>query len=630
MKTLAVLIAAGWSLLLASADAANVSLTVIAETGMARPEGGTFGELQTAAEPQIHGSEIYFMDNGHLYRYRQGGTEMIVSNGAVYPELDYGPIYVGRWGFNPIGEEHVILQAGSTGGMVIAEYDHGTVRWRADPRTPIAGTTNLLPRLLNYAASRDKTLVQSDSYDPASNVWYSISNGAAHVFLTNGAPIQGTDAKLGFAASIYIGPSNYVLYAKLSTGAEGLLLKDDTGIRPIILSDAFVPELGRSFLAFSSVAFDENGLAFVGVDPTLSGYICRYYQGQLAPLLPAGSGIVAGGPIGFDGGNTACFATVGTNSGIHVFAGDIPVEVAIPSRDSVPLVRMERKCLSGNTVVVVVLDGQTNRIVKAELTFEDAIPVPGDYDGDGEEDPAFYDEASDAWFVRTRTRTFESYRFGYGPTLPAPGDFDGDGTVDRAVYDPPYGNWYIAQSTDGFTVRQFGYEQARPIPADFDGDARADVAVYDPATGWWYIMTWDGAFRAQQFGYAGTQPIAADFDNDHAADLCAYETATGNWYILPSTDPFSVRQFGYPGVTPLRADFDGNGADYAVFDPDNGRWYAIGQVAGFTAREFGYHGVREVNADYDGDARSDLAVYDQGTAIWYILRSSQGFTMGGL
>jgi len=71
-------------------------------------------------------------------------------------------------------------------------------------------------------------------------------------------------------------------------------------------------------------------------------------------------------------------------------------------------------------------------------------------------------------------------------------------------------------------------------------------------------------------------------------------------------------------------DFDGDGkADISVFRPSNNVWYLNRSTQGFSAAQFGSGGDLIVPADYDGDGKTDIAVYRAGT--WYLQRSGSGF-----
>ena len=100
-------------------------------------------------------------------------------------------------------------------------------------------------------------------------------------------------------------------------------------------------------------------------------------------------------------------------------------------------------------------------------------------------------------------RSFEvngaSYFWGLGSDIPVPGDFDGDGQTDIAVFRPDIGYWYVRTSSSGFSsyfAYQFGVSTDTPVPDDYDGDGRTDIAVFRSSTGVWYILTSSSGFAS--------------------------------------------------------------------------------------------------------------------------------------
>jgi len=72
-----------------------------------------------------------------------------------------------------------------------------------------------------------------------------------------------------------------------------------------------------------------------------------------------------------------------------------------------------------------------------------------------------------------------------------------------------------------------------------------------------------------------------------------------------------------------RFDFDGDGqTDLSVIRPVDRVWYLNRSTAGFSAVQFGLPTDRIVPADFDGDGKTDIAVFRNGT--WYWLNSGSG------
>ncbi|MBX3281956.1 MAG: VCBS repeat-containing protein [Acidobacteria bacterium] len=73
---------------------------------------------------------------------------------------------------------------------------------------------------------------------------------------------------------------------------------------------------------------------------------------------------------------------------------------------------------------------------------------------------------------------------------------------------------------------------------------------------------------------------------------------------------------------PAMFDFDGDGkTDASVYRPSNNVWYLQRSTAGFTAYQFGTADDKPVPADYTGDGKTDVAMYRPSTGTWYVLRS---------
>ena len=75
---------------------------------------------------------------------------------------------------------------------------------------------------------------------------------------------------------------------------------------------------------------------------------------------------------------------------------------------------------------------------------------------------------------RSCTAVFTNYAFGMSGNVPVPRDYDGDGNVDAAVYRD--GTWFILRSSDGGVTETNwgGAPQDIPVRGDYDGDGKTD------------------------------------------------------------------------------------------------------------------------------------------------------------
>lgn len=111
-----------------------------------------------------------------------------------------------------------------------------------------------------------------------------------------------------------------------------------------------------------------------------------------------------------------------------------------------------------------------------------------------------------------------------------------------------------------------------------------------------------------------------------------------NWYVSGTHDPLwddeelsdlsRVKGSDFevvdapPHLQMPSNDFDGDGrSDLSVFRPSNGVWYLQRSTDGFTAYGFGLESDKPVPADLTGDGKTDVAVWRPENGTWYVLRS---------
>lgn len=223
--------------------------------------------------------------------------------------------------------------------------------------------------------------------------------------------------------------------------------------------------------------------------------------------------------------------------------------------------------------------------------WNEADPVPGDYDGDGRSDMAVFQRTRGDWYVAssaTSSQILWRVNWGWNETVPVPGDYDGDGKADLAVYHRSTGRWFIKSSAGPVLVMgdTWGWDQALPVPGDYDGDGRADMAIYHRPSGTWYIRSVAGTVieYGASWGWKAAWPVSGDFNGDGKSDLAVYNRVNGAWYIRGTNGTAILYgdRWGWDAATPIAIDYDGdNITDIGVYHRKTGNWY-IRSVAGIT------------------------------------------------
>ena len=183
---------------------------------------------------------------------------------------------------------------------------------------------------------------------------------------------------------------------------------------------------------------------------------------------------------------------------------------------------------------------------------------------------------------------------------------------------------------DGILITNFGFRPSSLgiqsngkiiVTGDAIGNASIESAVvrYNP----------NGSLDAS-FGSGGI--TTTDFGNEgnFGANAVAIQpdgkiVAAGYYGLDGEFSVFALARYrGDPAASQrTNFDFDGDGrSDLSVFRPSDRVWYLNRSSQGFSSLQFGLSSDQITPADFDGDGKTDIAVFREG--FWYWLNSSNG------
>lgn len=195
-----------------------------------------------------------------------------------------------------------------------------------------------------------------------------------------------------------------------------------------------------------------------------------------------------------------------------------------------------------------------------------------DFDADGKRDIAWWEPPTTPGTLGTFRVLLSSYSFttdsSYSMTVsfgllgdvPVPADYDGDGQTDLAVYRPggglsgtdledSIGRWsYCTTSSNPLLTTctlalyaEFGSRGDTPLPGlDFDGDGKHELTLYRPSAGEykWASVPMPSTVTVRGLGGAGEVPLPGLYDSDDKADLVTYDPDTATFRMRLSTSCF--------------------------------------------------------------------------------------------
>jgi hypothetical protein len=158
---------------------------------------------------------------------------------------------------------------------------------------------------------------------------------------------------------------------------------------------------------------------------------------------------------------------------------------------------------------------------------------------------------------------------GVKPAVPLIGDWDGDGNDDIGVSRDRTNGYKVFYLFDGRGespakwIAAFGGENSVPIAGDWDGDGKTSIGVF--REGVFFLNNHNASGHAEItsiFGDKDGIPVIGDWDGDGKDSLGTFKD--GVFKITNQiTSPFATLTFtfGGPGDTPVAGDWDGDGKD---------------------------------------------------------------------
>jgi serine-aspartate repeat-containing protein C/D/E len=214
----------------------------------------------------------------------------------------------------------------------------------------------------------------------------------------------------------------------------------------------------------------------------------------------------------------------------------------------------------------------------------------------------------------------QEFIFGIPGAIPVTGDFNGDGTSEMGLYYK--GEWFVDLNRNGRwdgedMWAQLGDEHDLPVTGDWDGDGKDDIGIYGPQ---WPL---DPRAIEREPGLPDpsnnpiTRPKNIPPEQEEAAGIRVLQRSEVGAERADLID--HVFQYGGSTHVPVSGDWNGDGI-HAIGIFRDGQWqldmngdgkYTDADVS----IEFGREGDQPVVGDFDGNGIDDLGVFRGGQWI---------------
>lgn len=251
---------------------------------------------------------------------------------------------------------------------------------------------------------------------------------------------------------------------------------------------------------------------------------------------------------------------------------------------------------------------------------ENAIPVVGDWNGDGTDSIGFYVDGQ--WCLdRNGDGVWDNddlwAELGHAKDQPVSGDWDGDGKDDIGVFGPQWSGDPLAIAVEpGLPADQNPntfrtVSRAKNVPPEYTETNVAVRVVKHRNAGEVRVDLIDHVF---EYGQEGDKAVTGDWNGDGIDKIGVFRD--GTWYVdvngngVWDEGDVMISGFGSAESVPVVGDWDGDGIDNIGLFED-GRWSldTNGDYKPDSSFEFGQAGDRPVTGDFNGDGSVEFGVY---------------------
>jgi len=414
----------------------------------------------------------------------------------------------------------------------------------------------------------------------------------------------------------------------------------------------------ETFSSHGPTTDGRNKPDFCAPDDT-SDYI--YGLGTSLALYQGGQWALAGPNSGFSGTSASAPVVAGgaalllqqmpslTASGLLSAFANLSLPISSPSFGPTPLCGSGRFLVDQTTGTAPVSNLQN----MFSFGWAGAIPLYGDWNGDGVATAGVFDPTTATWYLRNEPGPGNPdliFRFGPAGSIPVVGDWNGKGTTTIGVFVPSTAQWYLRYSNSPGAPDlsfRYGFPGVLPVVGDWKGDKVDKVGVYYPPSGKWLLRNSPGGGPADlvfSFGYAGTQPIVGDWLSQGKDGIGVFDPSSGTLLLrftpdsgspdITESSPGAAGTIALP-IPPSSPDLAGiaasamsiqKGAQVGLFDRRTGEWILeYGHASNSPVASFAYGGAGTlpVYGDWNGDGVATPGAFDPTTATWY-LRNTPG------